>query len=164
MAIYNGGDFLVGVKIADGTTKYLGYATSCSLSMQQDSQEITVGSYKRPTAEAKPKEFRPTFQSFTISSDHVMSDAKDSAFEDLQNALLNGTELILSFSVCQATSGVVAQGQTGSATIKTTNGNPVFKITGKGYCTSFSITGETDSMVTISMQFQGSTDLEFQRA
>ena len=136
-----------------------GFATSCDLSLDTDTKEVTTGSYKHSNAKGQWKEFETDKSGWTANTDYLATvDLKDAlVFAKLQ---IEGEPVTISFeSVLVDSTKVTDSDKAGdTGTIKV--GTDRLGFEGKAIINSFKLSAQNDSDATYSISLQGTGELK----
>ncbi len=130
--------------VSIGTTIY-GFATSCDLSVDVDTKEISTGSYKHQSTSGQWKEYDTERIGWTVNSEHLATVGLEDE-KALFAQMTAGQPVNISFE--EVTS---ATGETGDIEGATTK----VGFSGKAIITSLKLSAQNDSDATFSISLQG---------
>lgn len=139
-----------------GGTIY-GFATSCDLTVDVDTKEISSGSYKHSTAAGQWKEYDTERVGWSVNSEHLAAVGLTDEVA-LFKTMTAGLPVAISFeevkSKTPATSGKLA-GETGEVVAETSRKG----FEGQAIITSFKLSASNDGDATYSITLQGTGSL-----
>ena len=149
MSVQKGKNLMLSI----GGTIY-GFATSCDLSIDVDTKEISTGSFKHSTSAGQWKEYDTERTGWSVNSEHLatvgLGDEKA-----IFNAMKAGEAVAIKFH--EVTKGTVATGKVSGETGTITSGSNGFY--GNAIITSFKLSASDDSDATYSISLQGTGEL-----
>ena len=149
MGVLKGKNLLLSVN-----SKVYGYATSCEISIEIDTEETASTSWKQlnDAGGASWKEFDTNKKSWTLSTDNLSAEGL-SDFKEAFNVLVAGQPVDIKFGVVSYATGADEDNLTASFA----NGT---NFIGKAIINSLSLTGSQEGEATYTVSLQGTGELK----